>query len=278
MKKVPVNRIIPFSTVDGPGSRTSVFLQGCNIACGYCHNPETQRLCNNCGACVFQCPAGALSLRGAQVVWNFEQCVSCDTCLAVCPNHSSPKVREMDARQVMDEVEKNLPFIRGITVSGGECMLHPEFLTELFSLAKQKNLSCLIDSNGTIRLSAFPKLIGLCDGVMLDIKSWSPEVFHKLTGGDNKIVKENLQFLSSHGKLEEIRIVCLDEKVDAEAVIRGAAELLGPAAAHTRLVLITFRPFGVKGAFASLPVPSETRMQQLKQLAVSVGFRLVVLK
>ena len=45
----PVNRIIPFSTVDGPGSRTSIFVLGCNIACAYCHKPETQGRCVHCG-------------------------------------------------------------------------------------------------------------------------------------------------------------------------------------------------------------------------------------
>ena len=55
----PVNRILPLSTVDGPGCRAAVFLQGCNLACAYCHNPETQNLCTGCGACVPACPAGA---------------------------------------------------------------------------------------------------------------------------------------------------------------------------------------------------------------------------
>ena len=59
----PVNRILPLSTVDGPGCRAAVFLQGCNLACAYCHNPETQNLCTGCGACVPACPAGALSLE-----------------------------------------------------------------------------------------------------------------------------------------------------------------------------------------------------------------------
>ena len=59
--KAVVNRIIPFSSVDGPGNRTAVFLQGCNINCKYCHNPETRKLCVQCGTCVKQCPAGALS-------------------------------------------------------------------------------------------------------------------------------------------------------------------------------------------------------------------------
>ena len=69
----PVNRILPLSTVDGPGCRAAVFLQGCNLACAYCHNPETQNLCTGCGACVPACPAGALSLESDRVRWAAER-------------------------------------------------------------------------------------------------------------------------------------------------------------------------------------------------------------
>ena len=58
--RVPVNRILPFSSVDGPGNRTVVFLQGCGFDCKYCHNPETRNLCISCGDCVGKCPAHAI--------------------------------------------------------------------------------------------------------------------------------------------------------------------------------------------------------------------------
>lgn len=278
MTKVPVNQIIPFSTVDGPGSRTSIFLQKCNIACGYCHNPETQNLCNNCGVCVPRCPEGALSMVDGVVVWDESKCVSCNTCIEVCPHHASPKIRWMDAPAVMKEVEKNIPFIRGITVSGGECGLYPQFLQELFTLARAKGLTCLLDSNGTVRFSKYPELMKVCDGVMLDVKAWSPGVFRALTGGDNAAVKENLLFLSSCGKLEEVRIVNVEGHVDAEDAIRGAAELLGPLTGSTRLLLISFRNNGVKGPFAAFSSPSAERMKQLAELAASVGFRNIIVK
>lgn len=65
-----INKIIPFSSVDGPGNRTAIFLQGCNFNCVYCHNPETINLCNNCGLCVRQCPTEALHIEENIVIWD----------------------------------------------------------------------------------------------------------------------------------------------------------------------------------------------------------------
>ena len=88
----PVNKIIPFSLVDGPGSRTAVFLQGCNIRCAYCHNPETQVECISCQACVKPCPAHALSIANGKVVWDNSICINCDNCIKVCQHKSTPKI------------------------------------------------------------------------------------------------------------------------------------------------------------------------------------------
>ena len=101
-----VRKIIPQSTVDGPGNRTAVFLQGCNIRCAYCHNPETQAI------------------------------------------HDA-EAREMSVEEVMAEVRKGIPFIRGITVSGGECMLHPDF-DEIVRYARTQDLIVGILSNLTL--------------------------------------------------------------------------------------------------------------------------------
>ena len=66
--RVPVNKIIPFSAVDGPGNRTAVFVQGCNFNCRYCHNPETRSLCRSCGECVEKCPKQALYIENGKVL------------------------------------------------------------------------------------------------------------------------------------------------------------------------------------------------------------------
>ena len=63
MKKAPVNKIIPFSNVDGPGNRTSIFFQGCPFNCLFCHNPETMQMCVGCGKCVKECPGTVIALE-----------------------------------------------------------------------------------------------------------------------------------------------------------------------------------------------------------------------
>ena len=179
-----VTKIIPFSSVDGPGNRTAIFLQGCNINCKYCHNPETRNHCVNCGLCVQVCPQKALSLENGKVSFDASACISCDTCIKTCPHGSTPKTRLMTAEEVMEIVRKQVPFIRGITVSGGECMLQPDFVAELFKLAKKENLGTLIDSNGTIDFREYPELLSVSDGVMLDIKAFFPEDHMNVTGAD----------------------------------------------------------------------------------------------
>ena len=291
-----INKIIPLSVVDGPGCRTSVFVQGCNIACAYCHNPETQQLCSGCGLCVSQCPAGALSIQenGGEtpkenehdrVIWDESLCVQCDTCIRVCPSHASPKVRRMSAEDVWKEIEKNMPFIQGITVSGGECTLYPEFLTELFRRAGKAGLTCFLDSNGCVDLSQYPRLMQVTDQVMLDVKAWDHDVFGRLTGGDVSIVKKNLKYLAEHGKLFEVRLVCLDSEregekrqegvpeVDMEAVIAGVSREAAPYLKEFRLKLITFRQYGVTGSLKDAKSPSRERMEELKRLAGRYGFQ-----
>ena len=278
MTRAPINKIIPLSLVDGPGNRTSIFLQGCNLACAYCHNPETQRLCNHCGICVSGCPSGALTIASGRVNWDPEICMLCDQCINVCPSFASPRVRNMTPEDVFQEVQKNIPFIRGITVSGGECTLYPNFIKELFAKARENGLTCLIDSNGTTDFSRFPELMELCQGVMLDVKAWDEQTYRKLTAGyTNSVVKKNLHYLADCNKLEELRIVCLPGEVDAEAVINGMAETIGVKVSSVKLKLIKFRRYGVKGRQQNTPSPDDDYMQELLRLASGLGFKKAVI-
>ena len=157
--KAPINKIIPFSNVDGPGNRTAIFFQGCPFKCLYCHNPETINMCNHCGVCVDHCPVQALSRVDDKVVWDKNKCIDCDTCIKVCPHLSSPKITYMTIDELMKEINTFYHLIRGITVSGGECMTYPNFLTELFKKCNMEGLDCLLDSNGYYDFSKYEELL-----------------------------------------------------------------------------------------------------------------------
>ena len=278
--KTVINKIIPFSSVDGPGNRTAVFLQGCNIDCKYCHNPETRGMCVACGVCVEKCPKGALSYdENGKIAYDSKLCVECDTCIHVCPNDSSPRVREMTPEEVYQVVKKQIPFIRGITVSGGECMLRPQFLKELFELAKKDKLETLIDSNGTIPFWKYPELLEVTDGVMLDIKAFHKDDFLKVTGVTNECVLENAKYLAGISKLDEIRVVVVQDLYDAKESVEQIGRFLSECAdvSKIRVKVIAYRPMGVREEYSHYEVPGQEFLEQLAQSFKTYGFEKITI-
>lgn len=278
MVRATVNKIIPFSSVDGPGNRTAVFLQGCNFNCKYCHNPETINDCIHCGACLPHCGPGAIAMVDGRVQYDIAKCVLCDECFHHCPNGSSPRTRFLTAEEVMAEVRKNLPFIRGITVSGGECTLWRDFLVELLTLAKAEGLHTLLDSNGTHDFSADPELMAVTDGVMLDVKAWDPEDHKRVTGRDNANVLRSMRWLAENGKLPEVRTVVVPELFDCERTIRNVSRLLKDTnCLDTRYKVICYRPMGVRAEYKAFQQPSQALLQHLAGVAESYGLTDVVI-
>ena len=330
---VPVNKIISFSAVDGPGNRTSVFLQGCNFNCRYCHNPETRALCIACGDCVPLCPAGALTLEedtgtpvtesgdlraasapapeedtGAPVTESGDlrassapapeeneperpgqqrrrvhfdpaKCVACDTCIRTCRHDASPRIRWMDAPAVMAQIRRSMPYIRGVTVSGGECTAHPRFLRELFTLCREAGLTTLIDSNGTLAFAGEEELMAVTDGVMLDVKAFGAEDHRTVTGQDNRQVLENAVFLARAGKLTEVRTVVVPELFDVRESVRRTAALLAPylTVAPIRCKIIAYRPMGVREAYSHYQVPGAALLNELADIARAEGLKEIVI-
>lgn len=276
--KTVVNRIIPFSSVDGPGNRTAIFLQGCNIDCKYCHNPETRGMCTNCGLCVSKCPVGALTTKEGRVVFEPSKCVQCDTCIHICPHDSSPRTCLMSPDEVYEKVKKQIPYIRGISVSGGECMLRPDFLTELFCLAKKDKLGTLIDSNGTIAFENYQRLLGVTDGVMLDIKAFDESEHIKVTGASNEMVLKNAIYLAKIGKLYEVRAVIVPDLYDTERSIRQIGDFLLPYLSYgdIRIKIIAYRPMGVREQYSHYQVPDKEYLDFLADILREKGFNNII--
>ncbi|CAH0541049.1 YjjW family glycine radical enzyme activase [Vibrio marisflavi] len=252
MKFARVSKVLPFSCVDGPGNRLVIFLQGCNYACLSCHNPYTINHCNDCGECIDTCPSNALTLNSDNKVnWHSQLCSQCDKCIDVCPNQSSPKINSYSCEAMYKLVKKHAPFISGITVSGGEATLQLPFIFSLFSRIKHdaalSHLTCFIDSNGSLSLQGWQKILPYLDGAMVDLKAWKNEVHCHLTGRKNTRVLETIRYLAEHDKLYEIRLLQIPNQTDFEQSIAELAEFINALPNEVQLKINAFRTHGVKG-------------------------------
>lgn len=277
MAKGIVNRIIPFSCVDGPGNRTAIFLQGCNFNCLYCHNPETITLCRSCGDCVKKCPYQALSYRKGAVIWDEQLCQKCDLCLKTCTYNSSPKARWMEVDEIVAEVRKVRSFIQGITVSGGECMLQADFLLSLFTEMKKLGLTTFVDTNGSIPFWEHEELMRVMDMAMVDVKAYDPVEHMQLTGMDNEIVQKNVKYLGKLGKLYEIRTVIVPELLNNTYNVDATSKLLASINPTIRYKLIKYRAFGVRKELLQSRAPNDEYMNELAEIVKRNGCRNVVI-
>lgn len=244
MLRAPINKIIPFSNVDGPSNRTAIFFQSCNFNCKYCHNPETINYCRACGECVKQCPVKALSIVDNKVIWNKDVCVNCDNCIKVCKFLASPKIQYMSIDEVIAEIEETRPYIKGITTSGGECTIQKDFLIPLFKRAREMGLTCFVDSNGTENFEKEKELTDALDMVMLDVKAFDSKYHQILCGTSNEMVIKNLHYLLEIGKLYEVRTVLIPNfKEENIKTVSEVSKVIGDKCIYK---LIRYRPFGVR--------------------------------
>jgi len=222
----------------------AIFVQKCPNKCLFCHNPETINVCINCGDCISTCPADALKMVNKQVVWDKEKCIDCDACIHTCKHLASPKITYMDIEQLLTAIKKHQMFIKGITISGGEAMNYPEFLTKLFTEVQKLGLTCLIDSSGYFDFANYPELLAVTDGVMLDVKAYDQKFYKYLTGNDNAIVMHNLKYLLANNKLQEARTVLFpnNPQINQETVI-AVAKIIQNQSVYK---LLRYRPFGVR--------------------------------
>lgn len=272
-----VNKIIKFSSVDGPGNRTTIFFQGCNFNCLYCHNPETINKCSNCGTCVFNCPFDAVSLEGYDVIWNEEKCKNCDLCIKGCKNGCGPKSKYMSVGEILKVILEVKPFISGITVSGGECTLQRDFLVDLFEKIKKLGLTAFVDTNGSTDFSKNTELTEAMDMAMLDIKAFNNEEHKMLTGRDNDIVLQNAKYLARINKLYEVRTVIVPEVLNNAYNVDEISKLIAGLNPKIRYKIIKYRPIGVREDKLKANQPTDELMEELKNIAEKNGCKNVII-
>ena len=195
------------SYVDGPGLRTTVFLKGCNLRCRWGHNPDSQderpvllrypTRCTHCGVCAAHCPAHAVSADGAT---NPALCTACGKCALYCLNDARKLCgRLMSAEEALAAVLPDRPYYDatggGVTVSGGECMLHIDFLEAFLRLCHENGLRTAVDTAGNVPFAAFERILPHADLFLYDVKCVTEETHIAGTGAGNRLILDNLRRL-----------------------------------------------------------------------------------
>ena len=200
------------STEDGPGLRTTVFFKGCNLVCSWCHNPESiaskrqtywvKDKCIGCLTCVNGCPNSALSAQEIGIVKDVSKCTSCFICSQECPTLAMELKGEVySPSQLFVELVKDKVYFEksdgGITLSGGEPMLHIDYALELVKLAKGAGIHIALDTAGCYPYQRLERLLPYVDLILYDIKLADSTKHKKHTGVENTLILENAKKLGA---------------------------------------------------------------------------------
>lgn len=289
MQTAIVFDIQKFSIHDGPGIRTNVFIKGCPLRCQWCHNPESwnpkpeilfdPEKCTACRECAPLCPKGLHSFDGPTHSYNRQNCISCGACtdhcytgaLELCGTPRTPQ-------ECLKEVMKDKPFYDnsggGMTLSGGEPMMHFDFTLELLKLAKQEGLHTCIETCGFAPWEHYEQILPLIDIFLYDIKSINPERHRQFTGQDNALILENVRKLDDAGATIQLRCPIIPGLNDRPEDLKAIAELANSMKHVTSIDVEPYHPLGVSKAkrlgipdgFAAPFAPTELAMEWVETI------------
>lgn len=205
-EELPVLKIQRFCTHDGPGIRTTVFLQGCMLRCAWCHNPESQKilpavfyepsLCIGCRLCESVCKGGAHKFSEGRHILDRSLCSSCAKCCKICPSGAlEVQGKPMRIGGILQEAEKDRAFYGkegGLTLSGGEPMLHGEKALALLRCARERGLNVAVETCGYFDEKFSRPLAESADLLLWDLKDTNEQRHLSYTGRSPRRILQNL--------------------------------------------------------------------------------------
>ena len=246
-----------FSTHDGPGIRTIIFLKGCMLRCRWCCNPEGQSR-----RIEYMDQNGKIKVMG----------------------------EDTTAREALKTVAKDIPYYRrsggGLTLSGGECMMQSDFAAALLRGAKEEyGLSTAIETTACVDYEEMQKVLPYVDHILMDIKHMNSEKHKAFTSQPNERILENAKRLASDAKHLVIRVPVIptfnDKEEDILAIARFASSLPNVRELH----LLPYHRLGYDkyvGLHREYPMgteltpPTNEKMLILKALAESAGLEVQI--
>ena len=220
METMMLTEIQRFCTQDGPGIRTVVFLKGCPLHCAWCHNPETQERtpqllvypskCIACGGCTV-CPEHLHTVEGGTHRFCRIGCRACGACVENCPTGAlSLCGQRWFVSDVFAEICKDIAFFGaegGVTLSGGEPLLQPDACLELLRLCRNAGISTAIETCGCFETGRLAELVALTDLFLWDIKDTDEGRHRANTGVGTERIRENLLAVDRLGGATQLRCI-----------------------------------------------------------------------
>lgn len=248
-----------FHVHDGEGIRTNVFLKGCSLHCPWCCNPESihpapqiaqyGKLCTACGKCVKVCPARCCYLsEDGRVVTDYKKCTACGICVQACPASARELFgKRMSVAEVIAEVEKDsLYFMNsdgGLTLSGGEACLQPEFARGIVSAAHRRYIPVALETAAAVSWGNLWQVAEEADEILMDLKTADPTQFAQIGAFSLENVLSNLYHMAEHKKKITLRCPIIPGFNDTDSHIKGIARIARKAGVK-RIDLLPFHQLG----------------------------------
>jgi pyruvate formate lyase activating enzyme len=255
-----ISRVQKYSTKDGPGIRDTVFFKGCPLGCLWCSNPELIRSqpdllydrgkCVSCGTCISVCPHNALSFdRDKHIVVDRQKCQASGECVAACPEGALELIgKEITADKLADILLKDRVFYEtsggGVTFSGGEPLYQSGFVRKIAQMMRSEGIHTALDTCGDVSWCRFEEVLDVIDLVLYDIKAADRELHQRLTGRDNDFILANVRMLAMQGVPLHIRLVVVPGLNDSLEELSARMEIIKELASVEQIDLLPYHRYG----------------------------------